>query len=96
METKILQPIKTTLNIKGKIAYGDSSRSWSNIRLKKEVVDEFPALREKQASFSYQMLFYRTYDELEKVVRKMKREKLPLPLLLFLQKEPIVRHSDKL
>lgn len=87
METKILQPARNTLDIKGKITYGDSSRSWSSIRLKKEIVDEFPVLREKTAKFSYQILFYRSYEELEKAIRKMKREKLPLPILLFLMQE---------
>jgi hypothetical protein len=87
MEAKILQPSRNVLDIKGKIAYGDSSRSWSNIRLKKEIVNEFPALKEKRASFSYQMLFYMTYDELEKAIRKMKRQKMPLPLLMFMIKE---------
>ena len=87
MEAKILQPSRNVLDIKGKIAYGDSSRSWSNIRLKKEIIDEFPILREKRASFSYNMLFYRDFNELEKAIRKMRRKKTPLPLLLFMMKE---------
>jgi len=87
METKILQPCRNVLNIKGKIAYGDSSKTWSNIRLKKEVIDEFPALRERRSNFLYNMLFYRSYNELEKAIRKMRRKKLPLPLLVFLMKE---------
>jgi len=91
MEAKILQPSRNVLDIKGKIAYGDSSRSWSNIRLKKEIVNEFPALKEKRANFSYQMLFYMTYDELEKAIRKMKRQKMPLPLLMFMIKEAELR-----
>ncbi len=87
MEFKILQPCRDVLDIKGKIAYGDSSKTWSNIRLKKEVVDEFPALKERRANFSYNMLFYRSYNELEKAIRKMKRKKVPLPLLMHLMKD---------
>ena len=91
MEPRILQPSRNTLDINGKIAYGDSSRSWSNIRLKKEIVNEFPALKERRANFSYNMLFYRSYNELEKAIRKMKRMKKPLPLLLFMIKEAEIR-----
>ena len=91
MEAKILQPSRNVLDIKGKIAYGDSSQSWSNIRLKKEIVDEFPTLREKSSKFSYNMLFYRNYNELEKAIRRMKRQKMPLPLLMFMIKEAVVR-----
>ena len=87
METKVLQPTKTTLNIRGRISYRETEQAWNIIKLKKELLNEFSALKEKRSSFSYQMLFYRTYDYLEKLVRKMKREKSPLPILLFLEKE---------
>lgn len=91
MEGKILQPTRNILDIKGKIAYGDSSQSWSNIRLKKEIVNEFPALKEKRANFSYNLIFYRSYNELEKAIKKMRRQKVPLPLLLFMIKESEAR-----
>lgn len=87
MEKQILQPTRDTLKIKGKIYYRDHDQAWNTIKLKKEIVNEFPILKEKRASFSYHMILYRTHDELEKVVKKMKREKLPLPLLVFLEKE---------
>jgi len=91
MEQKILQPSRRVIDIKGKIAYGDSSQSWSNIRLKKEIIDEFPVLKEKRAKFSYNMLFYRDYNELEKALRRMRRQKMPLPLLMFMIKETEIR-----
>ena len=87
MEPKILQPQRKAININGKIAYGDSSQSWSNIRLKKEIIDEFPVLREKRSNFAYNMQFYRAYNDLEKAIRKMKRKRVPLPLLFFMIKE---------
>lgn len=87
MEPKILQPKRSTLKVNGKIYYRENDQCWNMIKLKNTLIGEFPDLKEKRASFSYEMLFYRTYEDLEKVVRKMKREKLPLPILLFLQKE---------
>ena len=91
MELKVLQPFKSALDITGKIAYGDSSRSWSNIRLKKAIMDEFPSLKEKKAKFSYNMKFYRDYKELEKMIRRMRRQKMPLPIFLYLIKEGMAR-----
>jgi hypothetical protein len=66
--------------------YREAIRAWNTMRIKKEIIEEFPALKERRSSFSYQMLFYRDYYELEKAIRKMKKEKLPPPLLLFFRK----------
>lgn len=85
--TQILTPVKNTLDIKGKLSYGVSNRAWNTIKFKKEFLQEFKILKERRAAFSYQILFYRTYEELEKSVRRMKRNKEALPILLFLQKE---------
>jgi len=89
METKVLQPKKTTLNIKGRISYTEADQAWNMIKLKKELLNEFTDLKEKRSKFLYQMLFYRTYAELEKLVKKMKKEESALPILLFLEKERI-------
>ncbi len=87
MEPKILQPARKTLEIKGKIVYREADQCWNMLKLKKELISEFPQLKEKRSGFSYQMLFYRTYEEFEKLIKKMKRERLPLPILLYLVKE---------
>lgn len=87
MEPKILQPVRKTLEIKGKIVYREPDQSWNMLKLKRELITEFPQLKEKRSSFSYKMLFYRTYEEFEKLIRKMKRDKLPLPIILYLVKE---------
>ena len=87
MEPRILQPVRKTLEIKGKIIYREPDQSWNMLKLRRELLAEFPQLKEKRSSFSYQMLFYRTYEEFEKLIRKMKREKLPLPIVLYLVKE---------
>jgi len=91
MEPRILQPVKIPLEIKGKIVYREHDQSWNMLKLKKELIAEFPQLKEKRSAFSYQMFFYRTYDDFEKLIKKMKREKLPLPLLMYLVKEDEAR-----
>ena len=86
MEWKILQPSKKVINLTGKMFYREAIRAWNTMRIKKEIIEEFPALKERRSSFSYQMLFYRDYIDLEKAIRKMKKDKLPTPLLLFFRK----------
>lgn len=86
MEWKILQPSKKTINLTGKMFYREAIQAWNTLRIRKEILDEFPALKEKRSAFSYQMIFYRDYADLEKAIRKMKKDKLPTPLLLFFRK----------
>ena len=52
---------------------------------------EFTALKEKRSVFSYNVQFYWSYGDLEKELRKMKREKKPRPMLLYLVKEDEAR-----
>ena len=86
MDVKTLQPNRSIIKTEGYLSYGESVQGWNTIRLKKELINEFSALKEKSSKFSYTLTFYRTYEELEKELKKIKREKLPLPMLLFLQK----------
>lgn len=84
MEVKTLQPNRSIIKTEGNLSYGESVQGWNTIRLKKELINEFSVLKEKSSKFSYTLTFYRTYEELEKALKKIKREKLPLPMLLFL------------
>lgn len=87
METKVLQPRRTPLNMKGRISYRETDQAWNLIKLRREILNEFADLKEKRSKFLYQMIFYRTYAELEAYVKKIKKEGSALPILLFLEKE---------
>lgn len=88
MEKNTLTP-RTKINSEGKIAYSESFQAWNTIRLKKELFEEFPQLKEKRSKFSYQLIFCRSVKELEKTIELIKRGKDIMPLLLFLYKDPI-------
>ena len=90
METKVLQPRRTPLNIKGRISYRETDQAWNLIKLRREILNEFADLKEKRSKFLYQMIFYRTYAELEAYVKKIKKNESALPILLFLEKERAV------
>jgi hypothetical protein len=87
MEERIIQPVRNEIKIKGKLSYSESNQAWNTIRFKKEFVNEFSQLKEKTSSFGYKMIFYRSYNQLEKTISRSKRKKEPIPVLMFFYKE---------
>ena len=87
MEAQTLRPQRNIIEIKGKLTYGESMGAWNSIRFKKELINEFPQLKEKRSAFSYKITFYQEYKELEKAIRKIKRDGEALPVLLWFVKE---------
>jgi len=85
MEKKTLSPRKI-INSFGKLHYSESNQAWGNIILKKEIVDEFPQLKEKRSSFSYEVKFCRDSEEFEKMVKILKKGQV-MPLLMFIYQE---------
>jgi hypothetical protein len=83
----LLKPAKQTLCVKGKMAYSMSSRSWNTIRLKKEIIDEYPQLRNRRFKAKYRMTFYRDPVELFLAVEKIMDNKAELPILLYFEQE---------
>lgn len=76
------------MDSEGKIAYSESAQAWNVIKLKKELFDEFPELKEKRSNFSYKLKCFRDEEELEKVYQEFKKTKHKiLPLILFLYKD---------
>jgi len=86
MEKKPLQPRKI-INVKGKIHYNESKQAWSNIKLKRELINEFPQLKEKRSAFSYELTFCRTVEDVNKLIKKFAKTDDAVPLLMFLYKE---------
>lgn len=87
MEKKQLTPRKV-VDSEGKIAYSESAQAWNVIKLKKELFEEFPELKEKRSQFSYKLKFFRTEEELENAYKKFKgaKDKM-MPMVLFLYKD---------
>jgi len=82
---KLLAP-KKIIDIDGKLAYAEGFQSWNVLRLKKEIINEFPALKEKRSSFSYKLMFFRTFEDLRNTVNKLKNEDV-MPIMLWLYKD---------
>ncbi|MDD5193682.1 MAG: hypothetical protein PHF67_03785 [Candidatus Nanoarchaeia archaeon] len=85
MEKRTLSPRKI-VKTNGKLLYDEGTKSFSRIRLKKEIIEEFPQLRERRSSFSYELKFFRDSEELERMIKKLGKEE-NMPILMWLYKE---------
>jgi hypothetical protein len=87
MEAQILRPQRNKLEIKGKLSYLESTHSWSLMSLRKAILEEFPQLKERISAFGYKMVLFHEYNDLEKSIKKLKREGEAVPILMWLVKE---------
>jgi len=86
MERRPLIPRKI-INVKGKINYNESRQAWSNIFLKNGIIEEFPALKEKRSKFSYELMFCRTQEDLDKAIKELSKRKDVVPMLMLLYRD---------
>lgn len=78
-----LRPYNDKLDITGHVSYSDGYGAWNVIRLKKDLLREFPQLREKTAKILYKLVFYKSQDELKKALNDIEKNNEPLPILLY-------------
>jgi len=57
------------------------------ILLFKSFANEFPQLKEKRSNLSYELMFCRTIEDLNKLIKKFAKTDEAIPLLMFLYKE---------
>ena len=79
-----LSPHNRIFRIGGRLFYSEGDQSWNTIRMKKELLQQFPQLKEKSSSFSYVMMVPRSQEEMKKL---MDEKKESLPILLFFHKD---------
>jgi len=87
MEAQILRPNKTEINAIGKMYYQAEDHAWNLLRIRKEILNEFKALKERMSKFTYNMRFYSEWTDLEKAMRKCRKEGLPPPVFIWFVKE---------
>ena len=81
---RIISPKHDTLDVSGEISYGESQKAWNLIRLKHDILKEFKVLKDRRKKFVYNMIMHRSYEDLEKAIKDMKKQGLAPPILLFL------------
>lgn len=86
-KVKYLKPREEPIEIGGNMLYSDNQRAWSLIRLKKEIILQFPGLRRKLNKPSYKVMFCKEFKQLEKEIEKAKKDIGIPPLLVWFVKE---------
>ena len=80
---EVLRPKQETFEIEGKLSYGEGNRAWNTIWLKRDLLKEFPQLKERRKKFNYKMVMHRSFKELKRDINKMDKEGEVIPLLLW-------------
>jgi hypothetical protein len=87
--TIFLAPRRETLTVDGKLFYSESSQAWNVIRLKKEILHEFPQLKEKRGNFGYLMKMPTSYKDIKEIISQLEKNSDTVPiLLLFCKNKP--------
>jgi len=82
-----ISPKPETVIVNGDLFYSESRQAWSIIRFKKELLHEFPQLKEKRINFGYTIIIHRSYEELKKAISKFEKNKEVTPMLLSFWKK---------
>lgn len=84
---KFISPSSNPIKINGKVSYWDAQRAWSIIRIKQEILNEFPQLKDKSCPVGYQLRFYREFEELEKALKEIKKTSGVPPVMFWFFKD---------
>lgn len=84
---KTIRPKREKLEVEGRLSYAEGNRAWNIIRLKQNILLEFPQLKQRREKFGYKMVMYRSYDELKKAIEEMEKNGEPIPILFGFYRE---------
>ena len=87
MFAEILKPKKKPLIVKGAVSYSEAVRARNIIRLKKEVVNEFLDLKDREKSITYKLEYHRNFTKLKKRIEEINKNGDGIPFLLFIYAE---------
>lgn len=84
-----LSPGREVIEVKGKLTYNEGDQAFTNMKIKKEFLLEFPHLREKNSNFDfvYLMKLHKSFKQLKKEIEDLERQEEAIPIVLLLGKE---------
>ena len=86
----ILTPWTTSLIAEGRVSYNESLGAWNTIRLSKDIIKEFPTLKNRKAKISFKIEYSRTMENLRSTITQTEKENKGIPMLLYIYlDEPI-------
>ncbi len=85
-EESFLSPLRELIEISGPMTYNESAQAWNIIRLRKDILHEFPELKDKQASFTYRLTIPRTSKAMKRHFEEATKSEEILPIFLSFAK----------
>jgi len=84
-----LSPERDVIEVKGKLTYNEGDQAFTNMKIKKEFLLEYPHLKEKNGNFDfvYLMKLHKSYKQLKKDIETLEKEDGAIPIVLLLGKE---------
>ena len=75
------------LKVTGKLTYNNGDGMYTNLRLKKEILQKFSMpLSDPNTTFMYVMQVFTTWEELEKEIKTLKKQLSVAPFLFHIAK----------
>jgi len=76
-----LKSWKKYKTVRGRLYYSEPDRAWNSIRFKRELLEEFKALTDRQSKFFYEMMLFYQFEELEDFIKQLKKEGKAPPMM---------------
>jgi len=88
-ELVFLSPSREVIEVKGKLTYNEGDQAFTNMKIKKEFLLEFPHLKDKSSNFEfvYLMKLHKSFKQLKKDIEELERNSEAIPIVLLLGKE---------
>ena len=84
-----LSPGRDVIEVKGRLTYNEGDQAFTNMKIKKEFLLEFPHLKEKNSDFDfvYLMKLHKSFKQLKKEIEDLEEREEAIPIVLLLGKE---------
>ena len=84
-----LLPGRDVIEVKGKLTYNEGDQAFTNMKIKKEFLLEFPHLKEKDSNFEfvYLMKLHKSFKQLKREIENLEKQSDAIPIVLLLGKE---------
>ncbi len=82
----IISPEIKELNCYGKFSYDENKRAWSIMKLKKEIIQMFPILKERRNHIGYRMKLFLSLQSFNEYSNKVSSKELPVPIIMYIER----------
>lgn len=81
-----LSPLRQIIEITGPMTYNESAQAWNIIRLRKDILHEFPELKDKRTMFTYKLVIPRSPEAIKQIIEQCLQSQNIVPIFLSFAK----------